>query len=582
MTFGTSVIVSGLLSSAFTGKNILPEIPEELARAVEYLTEKEREGVFVFGSSFSDWSDVDELIRVPLGLGHRAHIVAHAIGLAYLATDANGAISFPESENVWPWAAALFYISPYCSWSPEVMARVVRAFPSADDGMSGQIGASVRVFCRTDYDRGLQLLELLSEHESSARAGLMECDFDRYCSMFPASRNREMFVSAYVNTAQLTSDAVNKAYLISKSFDSFFSRDALNFLLKSVGRLDDEALRSDCETRILALLDRDTTDYVRVFCIWVTGQDGLSSFCEKCILALIKGLGDASRTSSLQTIDNTLAFYEDNSDFLGKVILCVAENLQPADVLCLRNILRNLSEKEGIFQDLVLFFVLNPKGRYRHVGRRLWDEFHLEKSSIDISALPENAQCLFIVFMLRDFGNPETRLPKLMPLFNSESDRVVNTLIAELRPYTDDYMGHVTSAIDSSGVDTDATRAIKKYVDDRHQFIEKRRNLKELSPKYAQYELYREAMKSQQAHVKKYMDEAEQKRPHNNIYDLFKKQVLARGGGWRKKDGTTQHLSPIQVSLPARMMDYAMMPIDRIKWYDELMKDYGNVEAGDS
>ena len=565
----------------FTGKNILPGMPEELVRSVEYLTEKEREGTFVFGSSFSDWTAVDDLIRTPLRLGHRAHIVSHAIGLAYLVTADDG-FSFPKGENVWPWAAALIYVSPLCAWPADIMGRIVRTFPSDDNGIVSQLGAAVRVFCRTDFDKGLQLLEMLPDYEASARAGLMECDFDRYSTMFPPSLDQDQFVKAFVNTAQMPAESVRKAYCFSKSFGSFFSQDALDFLLKSISWLEDETLLSDCKARILAILERDTTEYVPVFCNWLIRQNDLSSFREEFILSLIKGLGETSRASSLQTIDSALAFHEDNAEFLERVILCVADNLQPTDVLNLKGILRVLSGKEGVFQDLVLFFILHPKGQYRLVGRRLWDEHHLEKSSIDITALPEDVQCLFVIFMLRDFGNPETRLPKLMPLFNSESNKVINTLITELRPYTDDYMGHVTSAIDASGVDTEVTRALKKYVDDRYQYIEKRRNLKELSPKYAQYELYREAMKTQQAQVKKYMDKAERERPHNNISDLFKKQVLARGGGWRKEDGTTQHLVPIKVSLPARMMDYAMMPLDRIKWYDDLMRDYGNVEAGDS
>lgn len=566
----------------FTGKNILPGMPDDLARSIEFLTEREREGTFVYGSSFSDWSDVDDLIGAPLGLGHRAHLISHAIGLAYLVAHSNGEISFLDSENVWPWAAALSYISPYCAWTPELIAGVVGAFPSDDDGIVGQLRASIRVFCRVDYDKGLLLLEMLPEYVMFVRAGLMENDFDRYCTMFPPSQNQDQFVRAFVNTAQMPADAVKKAYDISKSFDSFVSQDALNFLLDSLIGLEDETMQSDCKTRIFSLLEHDTTDYVQVFCNWFIRQDELSSFCEDCILSLIKGLGEKSRTSSLLTIDNALASYEDDADYLERVILCIAENLQPTDVLSMKHVLHNLSDKDGLFQDLVLSLVLHPKGQYRLVGRRLWDEYHLEKSTIDIAALTEDVQCLFIVLMLRDFGNPETRLPKLIPLFNSKSNRVVNTLIAELRPYTDDYMGHVTSAIDSSGVDTEMTRALKKYVDDRHQFIEKRRNLKELSPNFAHYELYREALKSQQAQIKKYMDKVEQERTHNNIYDLFKKQVLARGGGWRKEDGTTQHLMPIQVSIPARMMDNAMMPFDRIKWYDELMKDYGNAETGDS
>lgn len=567
---------------SFTGKNILPGMPEELVRAVEYLTEKEREGTFVFGLSFSDWLDVDDLIAAPLGLGYKAHHISHAIGLAYLATNSDGELSFPQGANVWPWAAALIYVSPYCAWLPDLMAGVVRSFPSGDKGIADQLGAAVRLFCHADFDRGLQLLETLPEYEASARAGLMECDFDRYCSAFPPSQNQEQFVHAFVRAAQLPSEAVGKAYDISRAFRPSCSQDALHFLLIVVCGLEDESLRTDCKAQILALLERDTTDYVPVICNWVIRGDDLSSFREECILSLIKGLSEVSRTSSLQTIDNALAFHEDDAEYLERVILCVAENLQPTDVLSMEHVLHNLYGKDGLFQDLVLFFVLHPKGQYRLVGRRLWDNFHLEKSSIDIAALPEDVQCLFIIFMLRDFGNPETRLPKLMPLFNSESNMVIKTLVAEMRPYTDDYMGHVTSAIEASGVDTEVTRALKQYVDDRYQYIEKRRNLKELSPKYAQYEIYREAMKTQKAQVKKYMDKAERERPHNNISDLFKKQVLARGGGWRKEDGTTQHLMPIKVSVPARMMDFAMMPLDRIKWYDDLMRDYGDVEARDS
>lgn len=402
-------------------------------------------------------------------------------------------------------------------------------------------------------------------------AGLMTGDYDRFCDMFPPSDDHDSFVDAVLHTWHMPDEAICKAYDVSLSFDAFGSESDMAFLLMVYAKLDDTRV-SCCKEQILALLRKNASKYVRPVCDWVFLSNGSDSFAEECILELIAGLEGDSRETSLEIIDRSLSCYE-NIDFLVKVVFVVADTYGPMTVRKLDHVIVHLSEDKKVFQSLVLSFILHKKGLYRALGRCLWDDYFLKMSDFDPFSLSEKKQIAFIVNMLLDFGNPETRLPRIVPLFESTSQSVCDVLISSIKDYTDEYMGFVVNGINDAGIDNELTRAVKKYVEGRSILIEKRRGLKELSPSYVQEHYYAEARRVEKAHLRQIMNKIREESTDSFLKNIGT-TILARSGGWRDKKGDVNHLASIEYSCPARQMEHAMMPIRRNSWLNELMADY--------
>ena len=173
-------------------------------------------------------------------------------------------------------------------------------------------------------------------------------------------------------------------------------------------------------------------------------------------------------------------------NFLADIFITIAENLTPMDILTMKGCLSSFQKNSDDFLKFALSFIIHPKEIYRVVGHRLWDDCHLELSEFNPQKdLDEIPQCLFIISMLPNYGNPETRLPKLLPLIESDSTHVRNVMMNRLVPYLDDYMGHVIKVFDKLNINNEHVVKIRKYYDQRVDAIEKRRVIKELSPKYS-------------------------------------------------------------------------------------------------
>jgi len=72
----------------------------------------------------------------------------------------------------------------------------------------------------------------------------------------------------------------------------------------------------------------------------------------------------------------------------------------------------------------VILLIIDNNARNREVGRNLWDEMALHTKNLNPLMLTEQQQALFIISMLQDIGNPDFRLPPIMPLFNSENKNI--------------------------------------------------------------------------------------------------------------------------------------------------------------
>ena len=82
----------------------------------------------------------------------------------------------------------------------------------------------------------------------------------------------------------------------------------------------------------------------------------------------------------------------------------------------------------------IILLIIDNNARNREVGRNLWDEIAIYTKNFDPFVLTEQQQALFIISMLQDIGNPEFRLPPIMPLFNSNNKNIRLILYIPLIP----------------------------------------------------------------------------------------------------------------------------------------------------
>lgn len=563
----------------FNGRNIVPNSPEELTKVVNFLNKKAEVGEFEFSETPSYWAKHERVIRT-LGLGHDVAAYYFAVSLAFIAVKNDGRIVFAEKDHVWSWAWSFHLIAGIAGWNSDFMVRVIQSFEGKEDNIDGLMSWATQIYGNAYYNDAVTLMSLLPHYRVDIMAGLMANNFERYCAEYPAVDNKEDFALAFVKANSLKQNEVNKAFDTAITLPSFTSIAAMAFFLSIRGKLD-EKRKGKCEEVILNLINGDTTPYVTPLCNWMLMEQEVTAFEEECVLSLIKGLRGEKKEVSLDAIDNSIGIHVKNPELLTKIFVCIAENLQPTDVLRMEGCLRSLHEHNDFFQNMVLSFVMHPKGVYRIAGRKLWDNFHLESSSFDAKKdLPEEFQCLFVISMLQDYGNPETRLPKLLPLIDSKSERVRNILIGQLGPYLDDYMGHVINALNRLKLESRYVDVIKQYYERRADALEKRRSMKELSPRYSHMSEFQETMRLQKVHMQEQMREAE-KGHKSFLKDIAKNVVLARGGGWRDENGVVHHLAHIKFSMPSRQLVQSMTPMEQEDWLNRVVEDW-DVKTGNN
>ena len=563
----------------FNGRNIVSNFPEELTKVVNFLNEKSEIGEFEFSETPSYWAKHERIIRT-LGLGHDGAGYYFAVSLAFIAVKNDGSIVFAEKDHVWRWAWSLHLIAGIAEWEPDFMARVIQSFEGKEDNIDGLMCWASQIYGNAYYNDAVTLMSLLPQYRVSIMAGLMANNYDRYCAEYPPKDNKEEFALVFVKANLMKQDEVNKAFDTAINLPLFTSTAAMAFFLSIRGKLD-EKRKDKCEEAVLDLINGDTTPYVTPMCNWMFMEQEVTAFEEKCVLSLIKGLRGEKKEVSLDAIDSSIGIHVKDPELLTKIFVCIAENLQPTDILRMEGCLRSLHEHNDYFQNMVLAFVMHPKGMYRIAGRKLWDNFHLESSSFDAQKdLPEEFQCLFVISMLQDYGNPETRLPKLLPLIDSKSERVRNILMGQLGPYLDDYMGHVINALNRLKLENKYVDVIKQYYERRADALEKRRSMKELSPRYSHMSEFQETMRLQKIHMQEQMKKAE--KGHKSILkELAKNVVLARGGGWRDEDGVVHHLTKFKFSMPSRQLVQSMTPMEQEDWINRVIEDW-DVKTGNN
>lgn len=526
----------------FNGRNFPEGLSENLRRVVSFLLEKETSGDFVYSTSVADWEEQRSII-VPLNLAYSEKSNYFLVGISHIASINDGILEFSEGVNLWKWANAAVDVMTLAGWTPEQVSNIILSFPSSENDVKHLLKLLATNYASKDFDNGCRLLEMLNEYSVSIKNGLMQSDYEHYMQVFSVDDDPEFPLAALPYYLQTLDD-------ISK---------------------DERVVR---EREILNLLNGNTDNFVGVVSNWVMVQKSHDGFVEECVFALISGLKDNVEIS-LDSIDKGVSFHGITSDFMKKIAQCIARKHDVMHVLRMDDCLRKLSKDKDAFVEFVLFFVIHTKGEYRRLGRALWDRYYTSMSDFDINQLSEDFQIIFVYFMLQDFGNPETRLPKILPLLQSESPKVRHAVANKLLPYIDDYMGHVINEMDKHKIEGEEAELLRRYFAKRSEIVQSRRDLKELSPANTCYNIYREAREMEKEHIKLSIKDSQiDNKPM--WMNLMKTVVLARGGGWRHDDGTTRPLVPISCSIPSRMMVQSMTPKEKIKFVSNLLKDWDN------
>lgn len=552
-------------------------IQASISQMKSLLSEWSEKGDFSFTTQPVDWEKQERKIW-DREEGYQLVPYYFAVAISYILENNAKVTVFLSCKNKWDWVNGLLVLIPSVDWDANRFLRIVSSFQSKSkktNDVELLISNAFRVYCKCFFDEGLSLMESRPDKSTDCLSGLMMNDFNRACQLFSPEKDRELFAQAFVFTEGLDSNTICKAYDIATSFEPFAGNVALAFFVKALSGLDDER-RVGCEGRIKDLLQAKSSLSVNVLCNWLVRQERLTPFMEECVLLTLAHLEHPQE--DIEKLDGILCYRHISIELFEKMAEIICDIYEPDLVLSMDDCLRQLRKNDVSFAKMVLLFVLHPKGAYRIAGRKMWDEFHVENSSFDPLSLSEEEQNFFIMFMLQDLGNPDLRLPKILPLFLSPSEKVRLALLTQMMPYVDNYMGHVTQAMDKLGVDTEETRLLKQYVENRGALIQKRRELKELSPVYAQYRYYQEACRVEREEHSQHVKAIEEESSFLWM-KMLKTEVLARGGGWRMENGKTQHLAKIEVSVPYKLMVQSMTPLELAKWIGELYKDWDVTEG---
>lgn len=534
---------------------------------------------FYFSCKPSDWEKQERKI-LDMEEGYQLVPYYFGVAISFILGNNSSVTVFSSCKKKWDWVSGLLVLIPSVNWDAKKFLGIVDSFhptTKKTNEVDQLLSKAFRVYCKCFFGEGLSLMESRSEKSADCLSGLMMNDFDRACLLFAPEKNMELFAQAFVCTEGLDNNTICKAYDIAASFEAFVGNHALAFFIKTLPGLDDKR-KAGCESRIKALLETKSSLSVNVLCNWLVRQEQLTPFMEECVLLTLTRLEHPQE--DIANLDRILCYRLIGAGLFEKMAAVISENYKPDLVLTMDDCLSKLRKEDASFAKMVLTYVLHPKGKYRQVGRKLWDEYHLENSSFTPLSLSDEEQIIFVVFMLQDLGNPELRLPKVLPLFLSPSGKVRQTLLAQMIPYTDNYSGFVTEAMDKLGLDTDETRQLKQYAEERNLLVNKRRELKELSPVYTQYRYFMEACRVENETRRQYFKKVEEKITPVWM-NMMKTEVLARGGGWRLENGKTQHLSSIEYSVPSRIMVQSMTPLELDKWVNEVYKDW-DVEERDN
>ena len=227
------------------------------------------------------------------------------------------------------------------------------------------------------------------------------------------------------------------------------------------------------------------------------------------------------------------------------------------------------------FQYAIVGLITHSNGYVRRLGRSVWDQYKLQDSSVDITITNKDIQLSFIISMLQDGGDPEIRLPKVLPLLDSDDEIIPLILLHQLKPYTLNYRGHIITQIDKLDIQNrNAVESIKEYFSNISNFANERSKCKELNPEYNQMAIVREFTLGFQEYIKPLFGD----RKNSSIMNLFKPVQLARGLCSRDTNGNEIELPLIKTSVPAQTMNSSFSYLEMIQQSNKMLMDWNSIK----
>lgn len=185
--------------------------------------------------------------------------------------------------------------------------------------------------------------------------------------------------------------------------------------------------------------------------------------------------------------------------------------------------------------------LIDNSANKRHTGIEIFDELSFNEPyrfSFNILDLPSISQYKLLVALTQGFHEPQKRLTAILPLVNSKSDLVKESLICKLEEISEDYGGHVTTVLENNldqndQVNSKVVERVKKYIEDFFsKNIDIKRSILELNPHYIHYSSIK---KYNEFFSKKISKTVEKGKKENSFLSIFGTNTvyLAKGGGWR-------------------------------------------------
>lgn len=232
-------------------------------------------------------------------------------------------------------------------------------------------------------------------------------------------------------------------------------------------------------------------------------------------------------------------------------------------------------------QNYTVELIVSPNGYKRYLGRSIWDYLDFGSSDIDLLSLPEETQGMAAFSLLSDLMSPDTRINKILILFNSSSKSVRGILLNFLIPFTFNFFGTVKKTFEEMSLnDSDELRQFKQILDACEERFSLSRKCVELCSEQAMPEVYETCRREQREHMREQTKEAEKNRK-KSFMDLFTTVQLGRGGGWRRHDGKVQPLGKFEYSKEMPMMANSLSPMELTDHWNRLFKDFSKHDEYD-
>ncbi len=443
----------------------------------------------------------------------------------------------------------------------------------------------VRQYCGNHFQNGYELMQLIiANFQPSLNSALVACvsglfdnDYEKAkeisFGLYNNNGYKDQIIYSYTNCILSHPDKSKELYEKVSMIPEYRCDATLKFYWE-VHRQNRD-LHEQCEVKLLDIIDNASGDLLSTSIEELIYSDSNSDFIREYINRII--CNNEFTMDHIKVLDTNIADQICDSMMLTNLIRGISRFGLNVSNNIFEESIRSVSEKEPKeFADAVISLITDNNGIIRLLGRKIWDCSNLVNSSFDPLSLPKELQFSFIVSMLQDLGNPRYRLRKVLPLFDASVTQVPQLLFIHLIPYLNNYMGAVITELESLQL-TNSTEIVKlkEYFKDRCEFIEKRAVCKELDPLYTQCKVYNEFMRSDQEYTKGIMKEVEQK-SKSSLHKLFPTVILAKGGGFRNRDGSVQDLASVSHSVPFPGMYASLNEIEESDLNSKIFADWNN------